>query len=269
MPTLLAHSIMDSLTLLASLRPRSSEDSSKPVIIPSSPVLRALHHAVHAQPMQGWYGTLVENRGAALHDDSTVHIRAMPSQPVQPPATPVKAVAAPPYTTPAPAQQLNYAYSGFSQQYRGPYTYTPAGQTNAHYNGNVGSTPAPSTPYASTAQSQYPYAGWFTNYPPGTPGASVPPPAASTPAASAPATYASYTTPGATRAIANTVAVNGWSKAGGYAPPLPPHLQIRPSGPAPYAPSTPTPLSATTTTPVSTAAGGYVAGYQPAPSAVS
>ena len=267
---------MDSLTLLASMRPRSSTDPTNSVIVPSSPVLRALHDTVFTHPTQGWYGTLAENRALSLRDDSTVHIRATAVQPVQPPATPAKPATLPSYSTPSTTQaQQNFSYSGYPQQFRGAYPYAQ-GQASSYYGSsyaqsNTVSTPTPTTPYSSTTQSQYPYTNWYSNYPQtATPGPSAAPNTL-TPAAGGATNYASYTSPGTSRVIANTVASgraqpNGWAKSAGYAPTLPAHLQLRPGVAGTYAPSTPTPLSAT---PTATAAGGFVNGYQPTSSTVS
>ena len=252
---------MESLTLLASLRPRTSSNPERAVLIPPSPVLRSLHEVVYTQPSQGWHGTLAATRGTALRDDTTVHVQT-PSSVQQPPATPVKPAAVASYTTPATNHaQQTYSYSGFSQQFRSAYPYTQAQATtyyNASYSQGVAApTATPSTPYSSsTAQTQYPY-NWYSNLPVTSVAGAVP----GTPINTT-ASYASYSTPTASRAVANTVAsgklqANGWAKPTGFTPTLPPHLQVRTGGA--YTPSTPTPLSATSTAPTPSAAGGYTA----------
>ena len=70
----LAHAILDSLALLASLRPRSSADDV-PSLVPPPAVLHKLHRSLATEATPGWYGTLPPARSTALRDDATVKVR--------------------------------------------------------------------------------------------------------------------------------------------------------------------------------------------------
>ncbi|KAF8591997.1 hypothetical protein K439DRAFT_621098 [Ramaria rubella] len=87
----IAQEIMNSLTLLTSLRPRPSSDPlsvTQPPLIPPASVIRALHSTLPASATSGWQGTLDESRKTALRDDSTIHVKAGAPQVIsQPPAT--------------------------------------------------------------------------------------------------------------------------------------------------------------------------------------
>lgn len=162
---------MNSLTVLASIRPRantSDADATKPAsLIPPASVLRALHRTLPSAASQGWQGTLDESRKMALRDDTTVHVKAGAAAHVPAPAvapTPVQTpYAAPPaYPTNSQYRQPN-AYS-----YHNPVAARPAAQTSvnaqtAYYpNAYLQSQPATA---AAAAQYQYSYAQWF-NYQP-------------------------------------------------------------------------------------------------------
>ncbi|OBZ79654.1 hypothetical protein A0H81_00373 [Grifola frondosa] len=263
-----AQGIFDSLTLLASLRPRSSADSSSNApIVPPSSVLRKLHRTLPLGVTQGWYGTLPEGRTSALRDDTTIHVRLRrPPFPIHP--------------TPYPA---NYQAS----QYRGGYgTYTP-GQASGYYANYAAQAQAsgahyPSQQYTATGQHQYAYSSWYNYQPPavaqaqaaagGVSGRATPQPAATS---TMPANYASFFAatqqPQPQRAVANTVVSAAASKAypqgtwsgataAGYAAPtLPPHLRSVVGGTS--APGTPAP-----STPSGSSTYGYF-GAQAAPAA--
>ncbi|THH11803.1 hypothetical protein EW145_g428 [Phellinidium pouzarii] len=248
----IAQRIMDSLTLITSMRPRLPNGSASAILPPAS-VLRALHQTLPSEPSQGWYGTLTGSRGLALRDDTTLHVKASSSN--QAPA-PVPAPTPAPQT-PAPAYSSNYSYANYSQQYRNnpSQAYTREGQPGSYFpNGysQGGSTPQTQKtqlPYQTqfSGGSQYPYASWFQGQSAagsgsGTPGPGsrkgTPQPAAAMPAI--PATgYAPYsaavTSATPARAVANTVATkvqtNGWATPGtnvnsGYgAPTLPLHMR--------------------------------------------
>ncbi|KAF8665138.1 hypothetical protein AX16_000604 [Volvariella volvacea WC 439] len=68
-----AQGILETLTVLTSLRPRSSMDDSS--LIPSPSVLHKLHRTLALEPKPGWYGSLPPNQTAALRDDSTIKLR--------------------------------------------------------------------------------------------------------------------------------------------------------------------------------------------------
>ncbi|KAF9015427.1 hypothetical protein BDQ17DRAFT_41261 [Cyathus striatus] len=192
-----AQNILESLTVLSSLRPRTA--SAEPsTIFPPPSVLRKLHRSLALEPSSGWHGTLPPARAVALRDDSTVKVRSTP--------TPAGAsVASPPpdtssTTTPAPVTQpyavYPYTYTPGQPQAGTPYrapsvtatpytTYkpgqtgsfyqgyvTPAGQQHSSYYGQQSYTGAAAAA-ASGAQSymatnQQPYAAysnWYTQYP--------------------------------------------------------------------------------------------------------
>ncbi|KAF9040384.1 hypothetical protein BDZ89DRAFT_1156600 [Hymenopellis radicata] len=118
----IAQSILDSLTLLASLRPRASSDD-KSAIIPSPAALHALQRTLPLQNTPGWHGTLPPTQTIAIRDDSTVKVRAG--------ATPA----------PAPTPAVSTV----------PVTPSPIAPTGsfASYNYNY-NTPQPQTQYRST-----------------------------------------------------------------------------------------------------------------------
>ncbi|KAH9945633.1 hypothetical protein B0H21DRAFT_694088, partial [Amylocystis lapponica] len=287
-----AQGIMDSLTLLTSLRPRSSSDDSPPLIPPAS-VLQKLHRTLPVEATQGWYGTLPEGRITALRDDTTINVKSgvpIPVAAATPAATvaPVAKAVAPvstPYTL--------YPYPNYpGAQYRGGYgTYTP-GQANTFYQNHPPqagqSSTAPHYPnqqYAAAGQHQYQYSSWYNYQTPAaqsaagsSSGRATPQPAAGSPLAS---NYASFFAqqapqpqPQPQRAVANTVlaATGGkayqgqgaWGGQGYAAPTLPPHMRTAMGGAS--TPGTPPPP----TTPIAGSSyppQGYYSGYQATPSA--
>lgn len=249
--------IMESLTLLASLRPRRP-DGTTPAVIPPVPVLRVLQQTLPAEPSPGWYGTLSESRGLAVRDDTTLRLKG-PLEIIQsiiaaagPNAT-ATATAATTSTTqsPAPPYSSNYTYAAFQQHYRGAQAQTPGyhGSTYSH----TPATPqvqAMQAPYQTHAQyggsNQYPYSSWFQNQAAVGSAVATPTPGSrkGTPGpATANPTYLPYSASGVTasatpaRAVANTIpakpAANGWSTTGAVpatpspvgAYTLPPHLR--------------------------------------------
>ncbi|KAH9486663.1 hypothetical protein JR316_0000728 [Psilocybe cubensis] len=133
-----AQAILDSLTLLASLRPRSSSEQ-RPAIIPPASVLHKLHLTLSLEPSPGWYGTLPAGRSTALHDDLTVKVRpgaAIPTPVMSTPSTPASTSTANTYAG------YSYAYPQQQQQtYRSQQapTYTPytPGQVSTYYQGYI------------------------------------------------------------------------------------------------------------------------------------
>ncbi|KAL4068386.1 hypothetical protein V8B97DRAFT_1975399 [Scleroderma yunnanense] len=227
-----AQGIFDSLTLLASLRPRSAA-SDAPPLVPSASVLRKLHRTLPIAPTHGWYGTLPSTRSTALRDDSTLYIKSTATPiPSNPPATstptPVAQATTTPTTAPTqpyPAYSYNYAASyRTGYQFKAPQSYYP----NAYTPQATGQTQTtsqyyPGQQYNTTGQQQYAYS-WY-QYTPQAQVASTTnaQPSTSQPAPTLPTTYASFfstntQTPGS-RAVANTVLTSGG--AGGAAKPYP------------------------------------------------
>lgn len=69
----LAQGIQDTLTILASLRPRSKmAPNSMSPFVPSPKTLKALHRSLLGIPGTGWNGTLPLGRASTLRDDMTV-----------------------------------------------------------------------------------------------------------------------------------------------------------------------------------------------------
>ena len=236
----LANAILESLTLLASLRPRSSQEDSSPLIPPPS-VLHTLHQTLPLFDLHGWSGTLPSG-SMALRDDSTVKVRA--GSGTQTIATP-----APTPATVAPSLAVPFAgYYSTPGQYR-PATGTNqyASQAKSYYPNYVGQQGVPASYYGAQgypgvgATGQQPYStftGWFGNYTAaavaasasGTPsGRGTPQPAA----AAAVSPYGSYFAANTniqqkSPVVANTVVAKQWS-AGlypqGAVPTLPAHVR--------------------------------------------
>lgn len=254
-----AQSILESLTLLASLRPRQSGSDDVP-LIPSPTTLHKLHRTLPVAPSQGWYGTLPTGRTTALRDNSTLYIKstatAVPSLPSAAP-TPAPATPAATPTAAAAAVAQNYQYSynyAAAAGYRGNYQYKP-GQTPSYYPasyGTQGQTQAATQyyanqQYAASGQQQYAYSSWYQYQPPtqaaattstaaapGTPQTGIATTAPVTPSATIPTSYAGFfsnTAQAGQRAVANTVTGKppqaaagtiwgtGTAGTGGYVPP--------------------------------------------------
>ncbi|KAI0336221.1 hypothetical protein GY45DRAFT_1316332 [Cubamyces sp. BRFM 1775] len=172
-----AQGILDSLAILASLRPRpSNDDSEQSPIVPPPSVLHKLQRTLPISATEGWYGTLPEGRTTAFRDDTTVHVRssaaasrtatataqATPAVPTTPAAKTAAPSTVPPYTP--------YAYSSSYQnsQYRGGYgTYNPT-QSGGYYPNYAQPAQAgtgshyPNAQYATAGQSGYAaYSPWY------------------------------------------------------------------------------------------------------------
>ena len=231
---------MDSLVMIASLRPRKP-DGSTSALIPSSSTLHALHGILPSQPSQGWYGTLSENRGLAVRDDTTILVK-----PTNQTSTTTSApVPAPVPQTPASTYS---PYTNYSQYRPGASLYATPGQTSNYY---------PNTYYSNTPQaqkgtsvlSQYPFT-WFMNHATGVANPATPvagsrlgtPTPNTVPTSITGSTYSpyrsAYNSTNPIRAVANTVSTpiktsaNGWATttsmasalaSTGYA--LPPHMR--------------------------------------------
>ncbi|KAI0666321.1 hypothetical protein C8Q78DRAFT_1060797 [Trametes maxima] len=285
-----AQGIIDSLALLASLRPRrSNSDSDESPIVPPPSVLRKLQRTLPIDATAGWYGTLPEGRTAAFRDDTTVHVRAGATKSAAAtaattPATPTPKATAPATTTPAPAAYSPYPYAGAYQgsQYRGGYgTYTPTQGSSSYYPNYTTTAPGqtgasahyPNAQYTASGQAGYTYSPWY-GYQNQAGATAASGHATSQPAATGYSGY--YPASGQQqqqpqqqqqqqpqRAVANTVAAkppppatwNGAAAAagsGGYvAPTLPPHMR---AAVGPGAPGTPPPAAS--------GYAGYYGGYQ-------
>ncbi|KAI0793340.1 hypothetical protein C8Q75DRAFT_556825 [Abortiporus biennis] len=240
--------ILDSLTVLASLRPRSGKtDDEHPPLIPTASALRKLHRTLPLDDQGGWYGTLPPGRATAARDNTTIQIRkgvpALPSVPATPvtnisPVTPApKAVA--PATSNSTSypnysyQQQNYPQTNATSQqtpYRGAYgSYTPSQTTSYYqYQSQSGTTTTPyNTSQYPTTQQPYAYgnAAWY-NYQPPAPQSGTSSSGRATPqttATSMAQSYSSYysttqqqSQPQSQRAVANTVLTAATNK--GYQP---------------------------------------------------
>jgi hypothetical protein len=168
-----AQAITDSLILLASLRPRSTKDSSS--LVPPSEFLRKLHRSLPSEPSEGWFGTLPPSNLTALRDDTTLQIKAGVSIPVGAltgagsTTLPLPAISTGTTATAAskPTAQTNYAnftYPGYGgNQYRGAYAYTPS--TNPYYpNAYPQASGQPAQAQVQSAQSAQPYVGQQQQY---------------------------------------------------------------------------------------------------------
>ncbi|KAK7040631.1 hypothetical protein R3P38DRAFT_2769158 [Favolaschia claudopus] len=246
-----AHGILDSLTLLASLRPRSSAHPATPLIPPPA-VLHTLHRTLPRAATPGWRGTLPARSApaTALRDDTTVKVRAgVAAAPPAPAPTPVAPVSAPttatgyyphfyqtqqaqaqqtqtPRPSPMPLQQQQ-SQSQSQQPYQQPlqYRFNSAQRQPGYF-------PANQTPYGyAAATGAWPYGGAYGH-------GSVTPGTQTVPYGSA--VFSANTSGASTpvpmgKAVANTVAGVGkgvvgaqgqWGGASyGGGTPLPPHLR--------------------------------------------
>lgn len=267
----IAQAILDSLTLLTSLRPRSlSQDQS--VIVPPPSILHKLHRTLALEPSPGWYGTLPAGRTTALRDDSTVKVRpgaATPAPVANTSATPTAAAAnsfaaySYPYN---PQQQQAYraqqaaAYTPYKPG-QAPSYYQSYGmptatvqQQQAYYPQTYATGTSNQQPYgaaaaATTSQQPYPgaYSAWYGQYAAlqsgaGGSGRGTPQPVATTPT-SYNAFFNATTAPGATPAvgartpaIANTVAAasSAYAQPTGVVPTYVRNAATTNGSPAPY-----------------------------------
>lgn len=237
-----AQAIQDSLTVLASLRPRSSNHENSPFIPPPA-VLHAIHRTLPLSPSPGWYGNLPPGRTTVLRDDNTIKVKpGVPAVPAS--STPAPTPAPAPSTPAVPATgygSYSYApYAGTSAvqqaQYR-PGMYKPSVTSGAS---SYYQQPVYGQAYtASSGSGTQAYGGtWINPYTPQAAAAAVPTVNGSgsgsggrgTPVALAPS-YSSFfnnsgslatavingtgTQPGRTPAVANTVVKPGqWNNPG-------------------------------------------------------
>ncbi|KAJ6569635.1 hypothetical protein B0H19DRAFT_1136382 [Mycena capillaripes] len=177
-----AHGILDSLTLLASLRPRSSAHPAAPLVPPPA-VLHALQQSLPRGATPGWHGTLPPapapaSSRTALRDDSTVKVR--PGVPAVAPAPAPPAAPTPVQPLPGAAVYTPYA-SYYAAQAQTPRPGVAAGAGGGQYRYNANATGRPAaTPvqqqqyYPPASSNQVPYGytaagGWYGAYGTATP----------------------------------------------------------------------------------------------------
>lgn len=254
---IIAHAILDSLTILAAFRPRTA-NSKTLSLVPPPAVMHKLHKTLALEPSKGWHGTLPPNRTNVLRDDSTVKIKPGGATAV----TPATTVPTPTTATPVTANTFsNYAYATPQQgAYRQPaaqYAFKSA-QPATYYNYIPTSIPTQQSyygqqSYAIGTTNQQPYGSsslqqsysWYNGQYGAVQGNAgsgrgTPQPATTGNVASAvPTTYTSFfsnqTTVGTPRtpAVANTVvgnAVNGGTGHQQMVPTLPVHLRATNTG---------------------------------------
>ena len=178
----IAQNILQSLTLLASLRPRSSIDGDSAPLIPPASTLRKLHRSLPVGTMQGWYGTFSDSRQVACSDDNTIRIRsgASATSPVSPAPSAPAPTAPVPAATATPSKPTTTTYGGYS--YSSSYATPFRGGYGANYYPNY-QTPSASTSTTNhypnhqyTTSGQQPYSAfssWY-NYQPQTGGSTTP-----------------------------------------------------------------------------------------------
>nr|GAT57525.1 predicted protein [Mycena chlorophos] len=214
----LAQNILSSLTLLASLRPRSSAHPTAP-LIPPPDVVHTLMRTLPRNAVPGWHGTLTRPSGSdakdktplALRGDQTVRVRpGVAAKPPPPPApTPME------LSTPGPGTP-----AAFATQYQSYYTPQLQPQQQQRY-GTRGATTSLSAAQQHAyyqQQQQAGYGGSTTQIPYGTNWVQY----------SATPTHSAYGAAVATgsKAVANTVLMRNASNWGaGTAPALPAHLR--------------------------------------------
>ncbi|KAL0950620.1 hypothetical protein HGRIS_007411 [Hohenbuehelia grisea] len=221
----IAQAIMESLTVLASLRPRSSKDAvEESPLVPPPSVLRQLQRTLPAATLPGWFGTLPPTKPTALRDNSTVRMRSGAAATVSTAPATVAPVAA---ATPAASTTYpGYTYSSYAvpqqqqqQQYRGttaqPTTYaykpTQSATTTSYFQSTYPAAQpgqmaqqqsyygAQAYGVGATGQQPYAYTSWY-NYAGqpaaagSTSGRGTPQPVVATPATMQ-TSYGSYLTP--------------------------------------------------------------------------
>lgn len=217
---------MESFAILASLRPRTSNNES---IVPPPSLLRRLHQTLPLDSSPGWYGTLPSTRTTALRDDTTVHLKSGAFAAAIDPSlakrgTPAKPVVGQPYPGYPPSNyQTTVPYAATP----GYPNYPPAAQGS--YYQSYGNNTTSAYP-----NQQYPTSGWYGSYgQTQTPGRATPIVATTIPPAGG--HYSQQQ-----RAVANTVNSKGHQGyapvAGGAAPYLPAHMRAGGSASQPGTP---------------------------------
>ncbi|KAF7310506.1 hypothetical protein HMN09_00593100 [Mycena chlorophos] len=214
----LAQNILSSLTLLASLRPRSSAHPTAP-LIPPPDVVHTLMRTLPRNAVPGWHGTLTRPSGSDAKDKTPLALRGDQTVRVRP------GVAAKPPPAPAPTpMELSTPGPGtpaaFATQYQSYYTPQLQPQQQQRY-GTRGATTSLSAAQQHAyyqQQQQAGYGGSTTQIPYGTNWVQY----------SATPTHSAYGAAVATgsKAVANTVLMRNASNWGaGTAPALPAHLR--------------------------------------------
>lgn len=221
---------MNSLTLLASLRPRLSNPSDTELashrsIIPPPSVVRTLHATLPIGAAQGWQGTLDESRKTALRDDTTVHLKAGVAQVIAQPTAASQSYGAP-GAYPQNSQyrpQTTYPFHNSQAQQRPPAQPQTSSQSSYYPNAYLQGQPPGTVPQY---QYTYPPASWY-NYQAQTQSTQK--------TATGASLYGNYMpSMGTPRAVGNTAKPqhthqNGWAQGYGgqsqAAATLPPHLR--------------------------------------------
>ncbi|KZW02151.1 hypothetical protein EXIGLDRAFT_829698 [Exidia glandulosa HHB12029] len=150
-----AHQILDTLALLAELRPRGPDSDDSP-LMPAPEVLHALQRTLPIDAGISWKGTLDEKRLATLRDNNTVRVKVAGTSTTTAATPGVATKAATPAATPQP----------YRMPYPGPPNpYYPNAQFQTP-GGTPAGTPMPYPPWPGF----YPYPGGYPAPPPGSAG---------------------------------------------------------------------------------------------------
>lgn len=227
-----ATQILDTLALLASLRPRGADSDESP-LVPPPRVLHALQRTLPLEASAGFKGTLADGRQAALRDNNTVRVKVAGTATAASTSTTTTkvAAAAATATAPSPATPAQRFPAGVPYPFPPPtHPYYP----NANYQSTTPAPPAGATPYPAYPPGYFP--GYFP-YP------FAPPPRDKAMSMEAAQKFYAYGAQGAAGNAAKaggagTPAQNGWPAYPGMPVTLPPHLRRYPAQPFP---GTPTP----------------------------
>ncbi|EJD55287.1 hypothetical protein AURDEDRAFT_155522 [Auricularia subglabra TFB-10046 SS5] len=227
-----ATQILDTLALLASLRPRGADSDQAP-LVPPPHVLHTLQRTLPLEANAGFKGTLADGRQAALRDNNTVRVKVAGTATAASTSTATTKAAAAAPATPSPATPAQRFPAGVPYPFPPPtHPYYP----NANYQsaGHTAAAPAGAAPYPPYAPGYFP--GYFP-YP------FAPPPRDKAMSMEAAQKFYAYGAQGAAgnaakAAGAGTPAQNGWPAYPGMPVTLPPHLRRYPAQPFP---GTPTP----------------------------
>ncbi|KAF8238393.1 hypothetical protein L208DRAFT_1387642 [Tricholoma matsutake] len=168
-----AQGILDSLAVLASLRPRAvpldpalqDEATSPNSIMPPPSVLHKLHRTLALEPSSGWYGTLPPTRTTALRDDTTIKVRSGMTLPTPTVTTTTTAITATPIpVTIAPVTMTTTSFAGYAYQYG---SGTPQPQPAQQQQQQQPYRPSSGTPVQAAATTTYtPYKPPYYQYTP-------------------------------------------------------------------------------------------------------
>ncbi|KAG6820353.1 hypothetical protein H0H93_001798 [Arthromyces matolae] len=138
-----AQGILETLTILASLRPRTSKEPT--TIVPPPALLHKLHRTLALSSSTGWHGTLPASRSGALSDDTTFKKSSRAVVPPPTTTTPTPVPATPTPTASTSSAPLAMPYSGYT------YAYGQQGQTQPYRPAGVAAT----TPVAGATTNGY------------------------------------------------------------------------------------------------------------------